>query len=96
MIDRIDPAATEILDSFEASYSDYLHSMYVIAEIVSAVFTVVIFFILLFVWLPYLRRLTKQIIRTKSLMNVIPIQPLKKNKGLKEAFTSAGILAAMR
>lgn len=96
MIDRIEPAAVEIINGFQQSYAAYLDSMYAIVEIVTAVYVVIMFLILFFVWLPYLGRLAIQILRTKSLMNVIPIQTLKKNKGLKDAFTSTGILAAVK
>lgn len=90
------PVLESIVDEFLSAFSSYFSNFYLIQRIKFGVFFVVLIFLILLVWLPYLKRLTSQIFRTKGLLNMIPMAMLKKNKALKETFISNEVLQALK
>ena len=53
------------------------------------------FFIFLFIWIPYLNRLSKRIWMTKGMLNMIPMVIIVKHEKLRNAFTTGDILKAV-
>jgi len=90
------PVLESIVDEFLSAFSSYFEQMYLIQRIKFGGFFVVLLILILFVWVPYLKRLTSQIFRTKGLLNMIPMAMLKKNKALKETFISDEVLQALK
>jgi len=90
------PVLESLVDSFVAAFSSYFDQTYLIQRIKFGGFFIVLIVLILFVWIPYMKRLTSQIFRTKGLLNMIPMAMLKKNKALKETFISNEVLQALK
>ena len=60
-----------------------IDKQYEIAMILFSVFIVVIIIIYVIIWIPILQGLDEEIIRTKKMLNIIPIQILDKIDSLK-------------
>ena len=60
-----------------------IDKQYEIAMILFSVFFVVIIIIYVMIWIPILQGLDEEIIRTKKMLNIIPIQILDKIDSLK-------------
>lgn len=96
MLDMIAPAMYYLGDVYTQTFYDYLSDQYTIQRVRFAIFLLALIFVTIFVWMPYLRRLTSQIFRTKGLLNMIPMSMLQKNKNLRDIFTSEQILSAIK
>jgi hypothetical protein len=59
-------------------------------------FTFMIIFIFVGVWAPYLKDLTTKIWKTKGMLNMIPLDIIKKNAVLEEHILAKDIIAAMK
>ena len=79
MIGYLDAIIEGSIDEYMAAFDSYLNQMYMYQRIKVAGLIIVLLFVLIFVWMPYLRRLTSQIFRTKGLLNMIPMEILLKN-----------------
>ena len=60
-----------------------INSQFNLATILFSVFVVVVIIIYIIVWIPILKGLDDEIIRTKKMLNIIPIQILDKIDSLK-------------
>jgi ABC-type bacteriocin/lantibiotic exporter with double-glycine peptidase domain len=60
-----------------------INSQFNLATILFIVFIVVVIIIYIIVWIPILKGLDDEIIRTKKMLNIIPIQILDKIDSLK-------------
>jgi hypothetical protein len=59
-------------------------------------FTFMIIFIFVGVWAPYLKDLATKIWKTKGMLNMIPLDIIKKNAVLEEHILAKDIIAAMK
>ena len=96
IMDVIIPILTDLVDDYMVYFTMYFKTIYNIQRVKFGVFIIALFLLLIFVWMPYLTRLTRQIFRTKGLLNMIPMTILQKNKSLRETFTSNAILNAVK
>ena len=94
-METIKPMLLELVQDFLSASNTYLHNTYLWQEIEFLGFLIVLLFVMVFIWLPYLRRLTSQIFRAKGLLNMIPMDMLRDNKSLAEKFTSNELLKAV-
>ena len=67
----------------EQEIINIIDKQYEIAMILFSVFIVVIIIIYVIIWIPILQGLDEEIIRTKKMLNIIPIQILDKIDSLK-------------
>lgn len=59
-------------------------------------FIVLIIFIFVGVWTPYLKNLSKKIWKTKGMLNMIPLDVIKNNSVLEEHILAKDIILAMK
>ena len=59
-------------------------------------FIVLIIFIFVGVWTPYLKNLSKKIWKTKGMLNMIPLDIIKNNSVLEEHILAKDIILAMK
>jgi len=59
-------------------------------------FIVLIIFIFVGVWTPYLEGLSKKIWKTKGMLNMIPLDVIKNNSVLEEHILAKDIILAMK
>lgn len=81
---------------FVDNLNSYMSSEENIEKIKFSIFIIMIFFVFLFIWTPYLRNLNTKIWRTKGMLNMIPMDIISKNENLKNAFISGDILQAVK
>lgn len=96
LLNTITPAISELVARFEVTYKDFIEEQFRIQSITSVIFIALIIVIFLVLWFHYFKSLTRQIFRTKSLMTLIPVELLKKNRSLRELFISGGILRSLK
>jgi len=89
------PAIDDIVETFLDTFDDYVDTVQSQDVIILWVFVIVFTVMYLFMLLFFLRKLSGQIITTKGLLNMIPVNIIKKNKTLKKEFISPKIISAI-
>ena len=79
----IKPIYSILTTNMEQEIITIIDKQYEIAMILFSVFIVVIIIIYVIIWIPILQGLDEEIIRTKKMLNIIPIQILDKIDSLK-------------
>ncbi len=77
------PIYSILTSNMEEEIIKIIDKQYEIAMILFSVFFVVIIIIYVMIWIPILQGLDEEIIRTKKMLNIIPIQILDKIDSLK-------------
>jgi len=95
-LEAIDPPLKDLINSFDSSFEDYLKFILVIEKIKFVAFLTCLLVIFLFLWVPYLKRLSMKIFRTKGMLNMIPMDIISKSEQLKYMFTSGSLLNAVK
>ncbi|EGR34895.1 hypothetical protein IMG5_001240 [Ichthyophthirius multifiliis] len=92
LINFIEQLNIKLLESIQS----YLDDESYIEEIKFSIFIFFLAIILLLFWLPYCINLTKKIWSTKTMLNMIPIEIIFKDKNIKQYFINGGILQAVK
>lgn len=96
VIQYANPVMGSLITSFVSSFNTYLDSWSTFFKIEFGVFMGILAFIFIFIWVPYLKTLSKKIWRTKGMLNMIPMDLMTKNENLKVAFVSPDLQKAVR
>ena len=90
------PPLNSLMTSFGVNYENYLaksKQTEIIKFVIYILFCVFVFVIL---WLPYRKNLSDKIFRTKGMLNMIPMDIITKNEGLKNLFLAGDILQGVK
>ncbi|CAD8089671.1 unnamed protein product [Paramecium primaurelia] len=92
----ISPACDYLTDQFMSGITDFLSYSDSIEQMKFSVYLVLMFAAFIFCWTPYLNNLSKQIWRTKGMLNMIPMDIIQKYPNLKQQFIGGEILQAVK
>jgi len=90
------PPLAALKTSYESAFQDYLDSQKRIEIIKFVLFILFCFFAFFFLWQPYLKNLKDKIFRTKGMLNMIPMDIISKNEGLRVQFLGDNIMRAVK
>ena len=90
------PALADLKVSYESAFQDYLDAQKKIEIIKFVLFILFCFFAFFFLWQPYLKNLKDKIFRTKGMLNMIPMDIISKNEGLRVQFLGDNIMRAVK
>jgi len=90
------PAIDALNQLFMSDFNSYLDYQNSVEDIKFSIFIIMLFVVFLFIWTPYLKNLNMKIWRTKGMLNMIPMDIIRKNENLKNAFISGDILQAVK
>ena len=83
-------------DLIISEITNYLDSNIVINKINFSFFVIFIFLIFIFVWIPFMTNLKNNILRTKGMLNMIPMELILNNERLRNTFKTGGILKMVK
>ncbi|CAD8045670.1 unnamed protein product [Paramecium sonneborni] len=92
----IDQAIVYLNSQYAQAMTDFVDSEQQIEKIKFSVFIIGLLFIFLFIWTPYNKEMSRQIWRTKGMLNMIPFEMIKAQESLKNAFLKGNIIAAVK
>ncbi|CAD8137448.1 unnamed protein product [Paramecium pentaurelia] len=92
----IDQAIVYLNTQYSLGMADFVESEQQIEKIKFSVFIIGLVFIFLFIWTPYNKEMSRQIWRTKGMLNMIPFEMIKAQETLKNAFLKGNIIAAVK
>ena len=81
---------------FISNFSSFTDEQKSVETIKFIVFVLMISFVFLIVWIPYLSKVKKKIWRVKGMLNMIPMDIIANNDNLKASLVSDDITMAVR
>lgn len=96
ILDSIAAPLQDLIDTYKASYNNFLNSRLTIDKVKFTIFILLVFFVFVFLWMRYLQGLNDKIFRTKGMLNMIPMDIISKNENLKQLFFGGDILQAVK
>jgi hypothetical protein len=95
-MDQVSPIMMTFMDKLTNLTSDHIDFIQDMNRVKYGIFILLCFIVFGFLWVPYMKKLNRKIIRTKGMLNMIPLEFILHNENLKNAFLHGGIIKAIR
>jgi len=96
IMDQVSPIMMTFMDKLTNLTSDHIDFIQDMNRVKYGIFILLCFIVFGFLWVPYMKKLNRKIIRTKGMLNMIPLEFILHNENLKNAFLHGGIIKAIR